>query len=248
MFTKRERIVSICLVAMMLVAGLLISSTIHNKLLDKYNEYDTALQIVNDTDLFIYGMHTDVGNAFVYGTVKTIDPVTFEELDGWYATVRKVKERYTQHSRTVTYTTRDANGHTTTHSRVEHYWTWDAVDSWEKHATYLTFLGVKFRYDQIDLPTPHYLSTVRDSSVVRYVFYGTSTTHVGTIYAKLLHDDIQNARFYAGKDITQTIQWLESYVPLIIFWIVWVAAIIGGVVLFARLDNRWLEDQRKRNK
>lgn len=246
MFTKRERIVSIGLVAVMLAAGLLISSIIHDKLLDKYHEYDTALQIVNDADIFTYGMRTDVGNAFVYGTVHTVDPVTFEELNGWYATVRKVKERYTQHSRVVTYTTSDGKGHTTTHTRVEYYWTWDAVDSWERHATYLTFLGVKFRYNQINLPAPQYLTTVRDSSFVRYVFYGTSTTHVGTIYAKLLHNDIQNARFYAGKDIAQTIKWLESYVSLIIFWVAWIATTIGAVILFARLDNKWLEDRRRK--
>ena len=60
----------------MLIFGVIIHGNINESLMLKYQEYDTALQIDNDSELFAYGMRTNVGNAFVYGDLKAIDTVT----------------------------------------------------------------------------------------------------------------------------------------------------------------------------
>ena len=106
--TKREILVSIIIISIMLLLGFVIHGNISDKLMLEYQKYNTALQIENDTDLFTYGMKTNVGNAFVYGDLKAVDTVTYPEIGGEYSYVEKVKERYTQHTRTVTYT--DSNG------------------------------------------------------------------------------------------------------------------------------------------
>ena len=142
--TKREVLFSVVIICVMLVIGIIISGNIKDVAMEKQQEYMTALQINNDQDLFEYGMRTDVGNAFVYGELKAIDAVTFDEIGGEYSYVKKVKEKYTMHTRIVTTT---VNGKTTT--RTETYWTWDAVDSWDMHSKKITFLNIEFDYFSI---------------------------------------------------------------------------------------------------
>lgn len=241
-FTKREMLCSVGILAILLVVGLLISSKINDRMMDSYQEYNTALHIVEDPGLFRYGMNTNVGNAFVYGELAVVDPVTFDELNHHYSYIKKVKERYTQHSRTVTYTTRDSQGHTTTHTRVEHYWTWDEVDYEDKHSTKITFLGLPFKYEQITFPSPQKITTIRESSRIRYVYYGAETSYHGTLYTVLENANISQARFYNAKDIETLIKELESKTPLVVFWVVWILLEIIVVMVFARFENAWLED------
>ena len=121
--TKREVLASISIIAIMLLFGFLISGKIADWQMDKNEIYNKAVKIDN-TEMFEYGMRTNVGNAFVYGDLEAVDAVTYPEIGGKYMFVEKVEEHYTMHTRTVSYT--DANGNTQT--RVETYWTWDIVD------------------------------------------------------------------------------------------------------------------------
>ena len=90
--------------------------------MNEYQKYNTALQIDNNSEMFSYGMRTDIGNAFVHGDLKAVDTVTYPEIGGAYMYVEKIKEKYTMHTRTVTYTT--GSGKTRqTHTRTETYWT-----------------------------------------------------------------------------------------------------------------------------
>jgi hypothetical protein len=118
----------------------------------EYQKYNAALQIDNDSDLFIYGMKTNVGNAFVYGDLKAVDYVTYPEIGGQYSYVEKVKERYTRHTRTVT-KTKTVNGKQQTYTETEEYWTWDVVDRESKSSTKITFLDVEFDYGTINFPS-----------------------------------------------------------------------------------------------
>ncbi len=59
-------IFSVVIVCLMLVFGIMISGKINDSLMNKYQEYNTALQIDNDSSLFEYGMRTNIGNAFLY--------------------------------------------------------------------------------------------------------------------------------------------------------------------------------------
>lgn len=109
--TKREILLSIAIVCIMLLLGSLIADAINDSVMEKHQEYNTALQINADKELFEYGMRTNIGNAFVYGELKAVDPVGYEEVEGQYSYIKKVKEKYTKHTRVVT-KTRTVNGKT----------------------------------------------------------------------------------------------------------------------------------------
>ena len=195
--TKREVLFSIVIICVMIIIGIVISGNINDAVMEKQQEYITALQINNDKDLFEYGMITNVGNAFVYGELKAVDTVTFEEIGGEYSYVKKVKEKYTRHTRTVRYT--DSNGKTKTKTEV--YWTWDEVDHWSKHSEKITFLDVEFDYGIIDFPYGGYIDTQDGGYHVRYVYYGNPTYSIGTIYTKLADGTIAESNMYHNSTI-----------------------------------------------
>lgn len=238
--TKREILLSIAIIAVLLALGLWISDGITESQMDRNMVYDQALR-VDSTDIFEYGMRTNVGNAFVYGDLKAVDTVSFPEIDGEYMTVRKIKERYTKHTRTVT-KTRTVNGETQTYTEVETYWTWDEIDRETLRNERVTFLGVEFERGKIEIPSLRYLDTIKESSKIRYQYYGTGTEFVGTIYTDLRDNTISDgSEFYENRTIDQTIEHLKVPVGTIGFWIFW--AFLMGVVLygFFYIDNHWLE-------
>ena len=242
--TKREVLVSIIIISIMLLIGLMIHGNINEGLMLEYQEYNTALQINNDKDMFEYGMRTNIGNAFVYGNLKAVDTVTFDEIDGEYSYVEKVKEKHTKHTRTVT-KTRIVNGKSQTYTTTETYYTWDEVNSWDKHSEKISFIDVEFDYGTIKFPPSSHIDTQYESSKIRYKYYGTGTEYVGTIYTILSNNTINGAKFYNNRTISETIDHLESGGELILFWFIWIF-ITGCIVYgFYYLDNRWLEDKRK---
>lgn len=241
--TKREVLVSVIIISIMLLIGVVIHENINDKLMLKYQEYNTALQIENDSDLFVYGMKTNIGNAFVYGDLKAIDTVTYPEIGGEYSYVEKVKEKYTMHTRTVT-KTKTVNGKTQTYTTIETYWTWDKVDSWDKHSNKISFLDVEFDYGTIDFPYSDYITTQKESSKIRYKYYGSPAECDGTLYAVLGDNTINKVSFYANSNIGETIKGLKSGWQLVLFWIAWILLTGGCVFGFYYIDNKWLEDKR----
>lgn len=239
--TKREILVSIIIIAIMLLIGIIIHGNINDQLMLEYQKYNTALQIENDTDLFEYGMRTNVGNAFIYGDLKSVDTVTYPEIDGEYLYVERVKEKYTKHTRTVT-KTKTVNGKTQTYTETEEYWTWDRVGSESKKCKEISFCGVIFDSDKIDLPSADYIDTIKETSHVRYKYYGTKTEFVGTIFTELKDNTISdNTNFYNNNTIEETIKIFKSNWQLILFWVVWILLTSGFVMGFYYIDNRWLE-------
>jgi len=242
--TKREVIFSIVILALMLTLGFVIHGSIDNALMLEHQEYNTALRIDRDADMFSYAMQTDIGNAYVCGTISTVDPVTFEEIGGEYSYVKKVKERYTRHTRTVT-ETYTVNGKTKTRTRTEVYWTWDTIQTWSDHSTTIEFLEVQFPYETISLPGTSYITTIKESSNIRYKYYGAPTTCDATIYADLRDDTISNVRTYHNTTIEKAHEYMTSKGELVIFWIFWIPLTGGAVFAFVYIDNHWLEDRRK---
>lgn len=133
--TKREILVSIVIAALMIMFGFLISTKWSESQQESDIKYNKAIQIDNDTDLFQYGMDTNVGNAFVYWELKAVDSVTYPEIGGGYMYVRKVEEHYNMHTRTVT--TTDSKGKK--HTRTETYWTWDYAGEEDKSCKTINF-------------------------------------------------------------------------------------------------------------
>lgn len=242
--TKREILASIVIVALMFVIGLMIHGKINDSLMEDYQKYDTAVQIDNNADLFTYGMRTEIGYVFAYGDLKAVDIVTYPEIDGSYSYIKKVKERYTKHTRTVT-KTRTVNGKTQTYTTTETYWTWDTVDSWSQHSQKISFLDTEFDYGTIPFPSSSYITTIKESSKIRYVYYGTAAKFTGTLSADFKDKTIKDTSFYANQTIDQTIKSLESGSELIIFWFLWILLTGGCVIGFCYLDNKWLEDKKQ---
>ena len=117
--TKREIIASIAIVAIMFVIGFFISDKITDYENDKNAEYQKAIHI-EDSELFQYGMDTNIGNAFVYGDLEAVDMVTYPEIGGEYIYVEKVEEHYNMHTRQVAHT-RTVNGKTQIYYTTEIY-------------------------------------------------------------------------------------------------------------------------------
>lgn len=238
--TKREILASISIIAVMILFGILISSKISEHQMDKNEIYNKAVKIENQ-EMFQYGMDTNVGNAFVYGDLKAVDTVTYPEISGEYMYVEKVKERYTRHTRKVRHT-RTVNGKSQTYYTTETYWTWDRVGSEEIKSKEISFCDIVFSSSKIELPGTDYIDTIKESSHIRYKYYGVGTKYTGTIFTDLRDKTISdNSNFYNNSTIDETIEYLESNVETVIFWIFWVILIGLAVFGFYYLDNRWLD-------
>ena len=238
--TKREIIASISIISIMSLIGVFISSKILEGNVDRNEIYNKAVKIEN-RDVFEYGMRTNIGNAFVYGDLEAIDTVTYPDIEKGYMFVKRIKERYTRHSRTVTYTT-GTGDNKRTRTRTEYYWTWDEIDRESAKCKQISFLGVTFDSGKIELPSPDYIKTVKESSHIRYKYYGTEAKHTGTIFTKLESKTISdNTMFYNGKTIADTVDKLESNVNVGVFWTFWILLISFCVYGFYYFDNEWLE-------
>lgn len=230
--TKREILASISIIAVMLLIGVLISSKISEHQLDANEIYNKAVKIDN-TDLFQYGMDTNVGNAFVYGDLAAVDTVAYPEIGGEYMYIKKVKEKYTRHTKRVKSGKR---------YRTKVYWTWDRVGSEDKKCKEISFCGIIFSSNKIDLPSTDYIDTIKESSHIRYKYYGVGTNYIGTIFTELKGQTIlDNTQFYDNKNIEETVEYLESGGGVILFWIFWIVLICGCVFGFYYAENKWLE-------
>ena len=234
---KREVLASVSIVAIMLLIGVLIAGKISTYQMDKNEMYNKAVKI-ETKEMFQYGMDTNVGNAFVYGDLKAVDTVTYPEIGGEYMYVEKVKERYTMHTRTVTHT--DGKGHS--YTTTETYWTWDKVGSEDIKCKEISFCGVNFASNKIDLPYTDYIDTIKESSHVRYKYYAVGTEYKGTLFTDLREKTIsENSKFYNSLTIEKTLAYLESGIALWVFWLLWFILIGIVVFTFCALENKWLD-------
>ena len=243
---KREILFGVIIVLVMLAIGFGISGAIKEYAQSKAEKYTTAVRI-EDAGQFSYGMSTDFGNALVYGTLQAGQPVTYPELEGEYLEISMVEERYTMHTRTVTYT--DSNGRS--HTKTETYWTWD-YDGEEKWASdTVEFLGAEFATSQFNLPGQDTLELkdgsryLYETSHVRYYFTGLPAVFDATIHADLRGGDIgQGVEVFQELTPAEVVEDQVSgqKIPVIIFWVVWVLLTGGAVVGFFYLENRWLDD------
>lgn len=248
--TKREVIASIVIIAFILIIGFAISDKIQDAANDKNAEYQKAIHI-DDSELFQYGMDTNVGNAFVYGDLEAVDTVTYPEIGGEYIYIRKVEERYERHEREVT--KKDSKGKE--YKETEVYYEWETESTESKHADEIMFCGIIFPYNKIDLPTATYITTISGDKIyswksgervkVRFQYYGVSTSHTGTIYTDLRNNTISNnSSFYEDCTIDEALEKCTSNIGVVIFWIFWLILTAGLVYGFYYLDNNWLENRK----
>ena len=234
--TKREILASITIIAVMVLIGFFISSKIQEHAMDENEIYNKAVKI-EDKDQFKYGMDTNIGNAFVYGELKAIDPVTYPEIGGKYMYVQKVKEEYTEHIRQVPHSIGK-----TTYYTTETYWTWDEVGSESIACKKISFCGVNFSSDKIERPNVEYIKTIYGSNDIRYKYYGAGERFTGTIFTELKNKTISDGTaFYRDKTIEETVDCLEVDYGNRVFWFFWIILTELWVIIFYVCDNKWLE-------
>lgn len=119
---------------------------------------------------------------------------------------------------------------------------WDYVGKESKKAKKINFCGIDFKSNKIVLPDDEYVDTVKESSRIRYKYYGVGTEYKGTIFTSLKDKTISDRSvFYNNRNINETVEHLESDMSLILFRIGWI--LLTGLVVFGfyYLDNNWLE-------
>ncbi|MDO5391007.1 MAG: hypothetical protein Q4F24_07985 [Eubacteriales bacterium] len=234
--TVRELLASITIVAVMTILGFVFAGKIEEHQMDKNAEYYKAAKITK-TEMFQYGMDTSVGNAFVYGDLEAVDTVTYPEIGGAYLYVEKVEEHYNKHTRTV------KSGKATI---IQTYYTWDYAGREEVHSQKIRFCGIEMDYSKVGMPGADYIDTIKQSSHVRFKYYGCQPKYTGTVYTDLRDGAMKDdSSFYAGQDIESTVEHLTSELSVVLFWLVWAILTGCAVVGFVCLNNDWLEDGKK---
>ena len=232
MITKREVLFSVIIVAIMLSIGVFVHFSISQAINDGASEYNTALHIDNDKELFRYALRTSVGDTLAYGSLKVADPVSMDHLKGKYAAVRRVAEKYTMHTRMV------KTGKTW---RTQVYFTWDYAGEDNVSCETLKFLGASIPYTNIDLPSEDHIDTVYETSTFRYQYYGKPTEYTGCLYANLTDKQINNPVFHNERTLQEVLNDKKSAWPLVLFWVLYGVFIAAAVALFFFIDNKWLE-------
>lgn len=136
--------------------GVSLHNAITNGAEEKARLYQYALQTQGD-EQFNYSIDTKQGNVLAVVTVSPVDLVKFDEMNKEFVKVKKTKERYTRHERTVcetkyrTETVYDSTTGTSSTEQVpyeechqETYYTWDEIDRWEKEAKEVDMAGRKY--------------------------------------------------------------------------------------------------------
>ncbi|WP_302577616.1 hypothetical protein [Anaerobutyricum hallii] len=234
--TKREVVASIAIIAVMLIIGSIFYSKIVQSAADANEKYNTAIK-VEKPDIFVYGMATNVGNAFVYGELKAVKPVDCKGVNGKYIRIIKIEEHYNMHEET--YTTTDSKGNKKEKTRI--YWSWDYAGKKVKQCKKIVFCKQKFKIEKIILPENKYLKTIKVSRNKRYKYYGVKDTLKGTIFTELKNGTISNRSPFYESNIKKTVDYLENSFPTWMFWIFWIALIAFVVYGFYSAENKWLD-------
>lgn len=242
--TSREIIVSIAIIAAFLIGGFLISGRIQDGIDDANARYNTAVKIdcLDNNELFVYGMRTNIGNAFVYGKLIAVDIVSYPEVDGEYMEIKKTKEKYTMHTRQVAHTI-TVNGKTQIYYTTEIYYTWDYAGSESKRCEKVRFCDVEFSSDRINLPPLEHIDTQTFGNI-RYIYEGSKTVYIGTLFSNLREDIIsEDSDFLADMTIDEAVEYYKNtgIIKQVLFWFIWMIICGACVYGFYSLENRWLE-------
>lgn len=241
--TFREILVSIAITLILIGLGFFISGSIENGINESNEKYFKALKIDNNEEMFKYALKTNVGYVIAQGKVKAVEGVSIEDIEGKYFKIKKVKEKYTKHTRQVAHT-RTVGNKTETYYTTEEYWTWDYAGQEEFHTTKFNFLGVDFSYGTINFYNESYKETKSGGHHIRYKYYVIPLEFEGTLFTYMKDNTINENNFSVNNTIENIIQQKENDVNTsnIVFWLIWIIFI--GLIDFGYvyLDNRYLED------
>lgn len=242
--TRREVLVTISITILLIMFGFLIASEIRNKINEKNEKYFKALKIENNEEQFKYSINTNIGYTLAQGTVEAIEPVS-KDIEGRYFYIRKVKEKYTMHTRQVAHT-RTVGNKTETYYTTEEYWTWDYAGEEECHVNKFKYLGVEFDYKTINFHNSKYKETIRESSKIRYNYYVIPAEFEGVLFSKIKNNTINENEFYYNRNIQTVIEMKEKEITSIakVFWTIWIIVVVIIDFVYAYFENDYLEDNK----
>lgn len=241
--TKREVLVCIAITLILIGLGFLISSIIVNKINENNEKYYKSLKINNDQEMFKYAITTNIGNTLAQGKVQAVEGVSIADIGGKYFKIKKVKERYTMHTRQVPHTVH--TGKTTmTYYTTEEYWTWDYMGEEEFHTEKFNFLGVVFDYGIINFNNEKHKETKNVDYYTRYQYYITPFEFNGTLFTYINNNTINQNEFFINTNIETIIQEKEKSIEIFkrVFWIIWLIFIGLIDFVYMYLENNYLED------
>ena len=242
--TKRETLVAIAITLALIGLGIIISEAIKNNVNESNEKYYKALKINNDEEMFKYAIKTNVGYTLASGTIRAINGISIDELDGIYLSIKKVKEEYRKHYREEKHTRIKSDGTEEIYYTTEEYWTWDYVEEEKIHVDKFNFLGVDFDYDTIEFYNQSYNTTKEVEYHIRYKYYTIPIEFEGTLFTYINNNTINQNKFSTNKTINEIVKSKEDDVNFInaIFWITWIIFITLIDFGYVYLENNYLED------
>lgn len=243
--TLREVVFSAFIVGLMTFFGFLIASGVEKSVRDGQLRYRQAAELMSDAEVE-HAMRTDVGDAFASGRFETIDPVSYEHLPGRHLSISADYQHYTMHTRVVHYTT--GSGKTRqTHTRIEHYWTWDTRRVDRRSAKRVKWCGSEFPKGKFDY------SKVRRGGRIhslgphdRIVFTTLPAEFEATAFSEFRGGTVSDGTVLrpgtapAGLRESMTESHAFGW-----FWAGWIVLTLVAVGAFLYIDNEWLEDEAK---
>lgn len=242
--TKRETLIAIAITLALIGLGIIISEAIKNNVNESNEKYYKALKINNDEEMFKYAIKTNVGYTLASGTIRAINGISIDELDGIYLSIKKVKEEYRKHYREEKHTRIKSDGTEEIYYTTEEYWTWDYVEEEKIHVDKFNFLGVDFDYDTIEFYNQSYNTTKEVEYHIRYEYYTIPSEFEGTLFTYINNNTITQNKFSINKTINEIVKSKEDDVNFInaIFWITWIIFITLIDFGYVYLENNYLED------
>jgi len=230
---KREIIVTICIIGIMILLGFCIYNKIVTASLDSDEKYNMAIQINNDAEQFEYGMRTNIGYAFVQGDIKAKDTVDWkeDEIDGEYIYIEKEHEHYTMHTRRV-------KSGKTWHTQI--YYTWDHVSTERKYNKQVYFCNNLFDSEKFEFSNKEQVGYNKKGNN-RWFYRAIPKEFSGTIFTKLENNTINDRNtFYDNCDIVNLKEYCTTHHNWL-FWVCWIPFIGLLVGLFCYAENNWLD-------
>lgn len=226
----------------MTLFGFLISGYIEKSASDKQLKYRQSMELNTDGE-FGYAMRTDIGNAFAEGRFETMDPVSYDNLNGKHLSIHVKYQHYTHHTRLVTYTVRVGKSHQT-RTRIQHYWSWDTVRTDSRSAKRVIYCGSEFDKDKFSYGCVSKRSHIHKmGSKDRMVFEYYPEKFNASVFAFFGNGTITDeTTLHEGMSINELRKCLTESYYVALFWTLWIFFMILVVIGFVVLENNWLED------
>ena len=263
--TKREILVSVIIVCLLLCLGLTIDSKIVDIQISSKEKYSKALKINENDEMFRYAIETSVGNIINYGQFSVDMGITDKWLKKDYMSIEKITEEYSRHYRTeCSGSGKSRRCHTVT------YYTWDEIDSQTTNVTKIQYSGLEFNFSDFsnfpkyklkldtDSVAEDKINKVKDNYIYdeirffhsvgdkRYSYMIVDKTFKGTVFGIA-----KNKKLKDGASLKITTQGITEFVDnknnnfniaRFIFWLFYITICVGIVAYYVYLENDYLED------